>query len=347
MIYIILVLSIVLLGVSARKSSGFLDMDSTNAIRGFAMVIIFLHHIMNRVGYLPYLQVLASSGYICTGIFFFLSGYGNLLSLKRQTVLEAKWLKKRLVPLYSVFFVFYVIRSIGFVILNNMGLYSFNVTFLKIIKELCTLTTPDGINWFPKIIFISFILYYLIYKYIKNDNVKLLVLFLIISAYIVGGYVCHLPTYWYNSVFCFFVGAFVGKYKETISKYISETPTVNKILLFVVNMILFCVSFLLLRGRTIFQIIPCVLASLLCVTTLNVVNFKTKLLSYVGKNSFEFYITHVSMLAILYAFSTDTNVLTISLFVVSVLLVWAYLFFKNMVIMKRHNDFQSKRIVNQ
>lgn len=347
MIYIILVFSIVLLSVSARKTSGFLDMDSTNAIRGFAMIIIFLHHIMNRVGYLPYVKILGFSGYICTGIFFFLSGYGNLLSLKRQTVLQTKWLKKRLIPLYSAFLVFYVIRSIGFVILNNMELYSFNVTFIKIILELCTLTTPDSINWFPKIIFISFIVYYLIFKFIKNDNIKLFVLFLIISAYIVGGYAFHLPTYWYNSVFCFFVGAFVGKYKETISKYITETPLVNRILFFVVNIILFGASFLLLKGRVILQIIPCVLASLLCVTTLNVVNFKSKLFSYVGKNSFEFYISHVSMLAILYAFSTDTNVLTISLFIVSVLLVWIYLFFKNMVIKKINNDFQSKRIVNQ
>ena len=62
--------------------------ESTYSLRGLCMILIVLHHIYqytaSRYGVsypLPLVIILQSLGYLSTGVFFLLSGYGQLIYL--------------------------------------------------------------------------------------------------------------------------------------------------------------------------------------------------------------------------------------------------------------------------
>ena len=58
-----------------------LGRESTASLRGLAMLLIILHHIHNRFGF--YSPILTQVGYLTTGVFFFVSGYGNMFSINK------------------------------------------------------------------------------------------------------------------------------------------------------------------------------------------------------------------------------------------------------------------------
>ena len=88
----------ILLGLFLSRSTAiddadaFFCKDSTSSLRGLAMLGIILHHIHNELQYGSFL--LSSVGYLSTGLFFFISGYGNSLSLKKKPSRHIQLVKK-------------------------------------------------------------------------------------------------------------------------------------------------------------------------------------------------------------------------------------------------------------
>lgn len=59
-----------------------LERSRTYNLRGICMLMIMFHHINNKLGHV--FSFMNGWGYIATGIFLFLSGFGLFVSLKKR-----------------------------------------------------------------------------------------------------------------------------------------------------------------------------------------------------------------------------------------------------------------------
>lgn len=265
----------------------FISKDSTLQIRGILMLLIMFHHILNTVGYpkdtIALNYIIRYSGYLSTSIFFFLSGYGNWMSLSKTNDLDFKWLPKRILPLYSIFIPCFFISWIYYGH-KARTLFRFAVFSL-----------PDAINWFPKIIMLCFVLLFITWKLPNKKSTMLLSLFGSISIYVIVCVILKVDAFWYNSVLCFPLGCLIAEYKE----YIQSTSMIKTTILFFVDLIMFVLVFALYGTKPTIQILLGLMISIASAYVCTVVNIKSKLLRYFGKHSFELYLIHVSLMKIL------------------------------------------------
>lgn len=92
-----------------RNPYALLDKNYTYALRGLAMLLIIFHHVYCHTtlchDYIPHFfcRVLGFGGFLGTGIFFLLSGYGIYFSLKKNDIVSFAWLYKNLLKLLKPF----------------------------------------------------------------------------------------------------------------------------------------------------------------------------------------------------------------------------------------------------
>ena len=93
--------------------------ESTYSLRGICMLLIVLHHIYqytaSRYGVtypMPLAIILQSLGYLATGVFFLLSGYGLTFSMKRSEPISLSYSVKQLLKIYKPFLFIWII-SVG------------------------------------------------------------------------------------------------------------------------------------------------------------------------------------------------------------------------------------------
>lgn len=72
------------LEVRDNKSGQCMNRDTSSALKGFAMLVIMLHHVHNEVGYNSF--TIAVLGFLMTSFYFFMSGYGNTKSLMYRKI---------------------------------------------------------------------------------------------------------------------------------------------------------------------------------------------------------------------------------------------------------------------
>lgn len=104
----------------------FCSKNNTYEVRGLCMLLILFHHIyvqLIQMGCcIPYVSILLSpGGYLGTGLFFFMSGYGLYHSMAFKEILPASYLWKRLLKMWSVFIVAYMLTSIPMMLNNEFG----------------------------------------------------------------------------------------------------------------------------------------------------------------------------------------------------------------------------------
>ena len=162
-IMVILLIAFFAISKSIKNENLVFDRDSTATIRGLAMIGIILHHIHNRLTFSSLL--LASIGYLSTAIFFFISGYGNSLSINKKNP-NFRWILKKISKIYIPFFVIYWLYFI-----SNCIFYPEKIpAFREIIQDIFTISLPNEVSWFPKIIVLCFILHFLSKKAFSNNK---------------------------------------------------------------------------------------------------------------------------------------------------------------------------------
>lgn len=106
--------------------TSFCDKSNTYEVRGLCMLLILFHHIyVQLLGMdvnVPYVWMfLAPGGYLGTGLFFFMSGYGLYYSMSSRKELPYSYLWKRLYKMYSVYVIAFVLAVFPLVLRNECG----------------------------------------------------------------------------------------------------------------------------------------------------------------------------------------------------------------------------------
>lgn len=304
----------------AKDEQGF-GRDTTATLRGLAMIGIVLHHIHNSLGYAS--PILSSIGYLATGLFFFISGYGNMLSINKRNEVKFEWIYKKILKIYIPFFVAYWVYYLCLTLMYADLRPSGRDTIIDIVS----VSLPNQVSWFPKIILLCFMVHWIAKKLFNNvllqNGFILSALLIYIAIMLKIGY----DDYWYNSVLCYPVGCIFAKpiVFDKLLGYLKD----KKILSFIFFWLLFGVALLIPRKILGIRFWCPVFFSLGCYYFSYIFKVKTTLLSWVGNNSFEFYLFHIVSLQVL-ANLIDINkyIYALLVLVVSFALVYAYLFVK-------------------
>ncbi len=177
-----LCLLLFLWGISFAKKGQFhtdyLDRDVTMSMRGLAAVGVILHHISQEEVFQTAgeIRIFLNAGYMYVAIFFFLSGYGLLKSYDSKPGYMDGFLKKRLPVIVIPFYVSIVFYGIYNIISGN------HLEPLQWVTNIIGITMMNEYAWFPIILTILYIAFYLIFKRNRSRTRKLVYMLIVILA---------------------------------------------------------------------------------------------------------------------------------------------------------------------
>lgn len=179
------------------------DKKRTYSCRGVCMLMIIIHHIILIYGDHYFLKYTVSWGYLGTGMFFLLSGFGLFMSLKKKESLGFVWLldkmKKMMLPFFFAFTA-YIICSL---ILER------EVSWFSILTNLSQLSIPNTTSWFLKAIIGLYIITYLTFRIQCTLKTKVVAISLTTIAFFIFA-IFYMSPEWYWSIINFPLGMIIA-----------------------------------------------------------------------------------------------------------------------------------------
>lgn len=269
-------------------SQNFLNKTYTDSIKGLAMLSIVIGHIVqmlipsNFLFYKQLLFFLCQINIIFVGCFFFFSGYGNYLSVKKIDSIQGKLLKI-FSKIYRIYFVFggALILYILLYSLFHSG-YSF-VNISNFFYFISTITIPGLTMWYLKVqvfLYLLFMISVLFFKYSDLISFVFVVISIILAIFF------KIPPLWWQTILCFPLGIFVAHHLSLFKK--NSNP---KIKIIIVLLVIFSVL-LFFSPNTISRIIMALSGASLVVLISYFSSPKNAVLEFLGKNSIQLYIYH-------------------------------------------------------
>lgn len=207
----------------------FLNRDYTCLLRGICMIMIVVSHTANEFTELL-IQYHLNSIWICgkfaTGIFFFLSGYGLTLSIKRNKVDSVYIFRhiRNLIYPYFIFWLFYFLTGLCVGRFSSGNIPYIDFLFLKM---------PNADTWFFRTIFGVYIVYFAMARFIKPFAdiciAVIIILYVFVLAYL------GVSSWWWNTILCFPVGILYANYSHILAKSASIKSLLFIICLFIIS----------------------------------------------------------------------------------------------------------------
>ena len=309
--YIYFLLPILLL----KFNKSYFGVKSTSCIKGFLAVGIIFHHI-SQLSHDE--SIFQNIGYYIVGIFFVISGYGLFHQLKNRENYLSGFLGRRLlkiiIPFVVVSFIYIVYR-------------------LKFIKETIGEMAIQNIHgtpfifngWFVYTIILFYLFFYISFKYIKNETLAILFIFILINAYILCAKFLEFGVWWTYSSFTFILGIILAKHKNKFDKIVSH-DRFRLVYIFAVTPILYVAIsynnlYALLHLRSsyahdLFANINCLIIVFLLIVLITRLQFaNSKILKFLGIISFEIYMIHGLFINIYTHIFSDMISMSVVLFV--------------------------------
>ena len=147
----------------------FMDLEVTKAVRGIAAIGVILHHISQEQDFQEtgVMSLFVNIGFLFVAIFFFCSGYGLVKSLKTKPDYFKGFFRRRLTVLVIPYYVSIVLYTIFY--------FATGTRFAPVqwITNTLGVTLVNSYCWYVIVLAILYVVFYLVYKKIKNDKVRL------------------------------------------------------------------------------------------------------------------------------------------------------------------------------
>ena len=323
-------------GFSGRgdTSKDHLDLTQIRMIRASACICVVLHHLTQQAtGYgfsvKEPVTILNFCGILFTSLFFFFSGYGLLTKIRSPEGGEhgkaspdkspgylTGFLRKRLPAVLIPFW----LANLLWLLLGHF-VFGIRETWPEILKDLSGITLRNPNGWFIIEIVIFYILFYAIFRLIRNQDAALAILCLAVGLLILYSFrQGHDPEgskaawfhgeWWFNSTIMFPFGMLFARFRSRIVSFCSRHyPAVlgAAALLFAAA---FCVSVYMVlcygyyyppnaigsrNGKLLTllaQMAACLTFTALILLLQMRITFHSAVLSYVGGISLELYLVH-------------------------------------------------------
>ncbi len=202
----------------------FLSLSTSKMLLGFFSVLIVFHHLVQQSGgnEAGILFLLEDFGVGFVGVFFFFSGFGLYESMKKKEGYIRGFLKKRLpsvlIPFYTVIAVFLAYFLPQTEKIETKELIGW-ITGWKLI---------NSHMWYIVEIVFLYIIFYLLFRWIKNRKISVALLFAAVIALVVWSLRrCHGDAWfqgewWYNTTLLFPIGVLFAEHRDNLVYYMKR-----------------------------------------------------------------------------------------------------------------------------
>ena len=203
-------------------------------LKAAACLFIMLHHLVQRTSSYGWIDkgpinIFNDFGYLFTAVFFFFSGFGLIFSVISNDRYLDTFLIKRL-P--TVLIPFWLVNLLN--ILVNRFVYNRKEGVIEILKDFFGILLIDGNGWFIIEIVVIYLMFYIIFRLIKNQDLALLILsiavLLIIPYALSRGHdtdgmlknTWFRGEWWFISTVTFIFGMLYGRFQEEMDAFFKK-----------------------------------------------------------------------------------------------------------------------------
>lgn len=202
------------------------SLSVSKGIQGFFALLIILHHVYTfldtRGIHMYQLRSVENIGVLLIGFFFFCSGYGLIVSLHtKDRYLKGFLVKRVLIVLVPFFICNYAYLSVELLLGSRFRLSELIATFFGVLLL-------NSQMWFAVECMLLYLLFYLLFSYVKNEKHCIMVIVITIMVMTVLGMVnsqgndfCNWfwGEWWYNTTLLFPIGMIVAEKKDTLKDF--------------------------------------------------------------------------------------------------------------------------------
>ncbi len=208
----------------------FLCLDQAKMIQALACIGIIIHHVTQQItvyGLRPRgpVTIFSYIGFLFSGLFFFFSGYGLIASLESKPGYLSNFLQKRLT---AVLLPFWIVNLC--IVLANHFIYGVRVSITDALFNVFGITLINGNGWFIVEIVILYLIFYVLFSFVKNRDAALLLMCLCTFAIIFYGFLqgqdpmgsqshWFKGEWWFNSTVTFAFGLIFARFKRSIEAF--------------------------------------------------------------------------------------------------------------------------------
>lgn len=224
-----------------------------------------------------------NTGFLCTALFFFLSGYGVYESAKKRGGYFEHYISKKVITILVPYW-----------IINIAYLAADYATSGAIdLRNLCISSVWPVYNraaWYVISVFIVYFFMYFTMHLLKLKHTKMYIAMAgLLIVYTVVFYLLKCGSQWFVSTFAVLFGILFSDYKEKILRKSNLLLEVAVFTLLYVGM-LWRRDYVPYSGKAIIKIILSLIAPLIVVTIMEKRRVETKWLNYIGAASYEIYL---------------------------------------------------------
>lgn len=255
------------------------DAQRTLPLRGVAALAVVVHHVALNTPKAPVINQFLVMGTLAVSFFFFLSGYGLMISyIKKGEKYLSGFLRHRYARLLPPF----LIAAIGYEIFKSTQEGHSTLSSFTAIAHGGTIL-PD--SWFVLVIIVYYLFFYVVAKLLRSKVGIVVGLWVVSAIYIALIYSFGWDDYWYKTVCTFNLGTTYALIENKIKGFfavhpISLTYTALVIALMIVGCLLLPVMLPICFLLPVFVV--------LAVYAMGV--YRSRVLVFVGTISYEIYI---------------------------------------------------------
>lgn len=266
--------------------------DSTDCVNGIFVVLVFLSHFFGYVVH-PHpvdklyriFQGAFGQGIVCS--FLFYSGYGTYESLRRDRAgYTHKLLRVKFPKLLVRFDICVMLFAVTQLAIGN------SVSAIDILFALSTLGGFGNSNWYVTYMLIAYVITWGAFSVLKNDAKALLVITVGMAVYAAAAFVILRGDrgQYYATSLVFPMGMGWSMFREKIEPAVKKHWFALIVLASVLYAAARCMKMLPLVPDVIYYNIAFMLFAAMSILLTFKVSFKNRIIAYLGKNVFLFYI---------------------------------------------------------
>nr|CBX28906.1 hypothetical protein N47_B20520 [uncultured Desulfobacterium sp.] len=275
----------------------FFDIPTTTSLRGVAVLFLLFGHL--SIMCLQHQMFFNIGGYWAVIIFLFISGYGLYQSYQLTNAKAGFW-KTRILKLYIPLWITLAL----FIILDDV-LINLHHPLLEIILNFLgfhlngILVRVNAVAWFVEYVMVLYFIFWIVSKLPFSEELKLIVLFcLCFSVYAIIRLtpIRNYHSIWLQYTIVFPTGVLFGKYRSVIRTFL-PSKTRNRLFLIVPIFISIVVFYgwneiVPIRSSDVFRPIALILPLVLVSALIEMVNYQSAFLLFLGSYSYEIYLLH-------------------------------------------------------
>ncbi len=217
-----------------------LSLKVSKGLLGFCAAAIMLHHMSQTIYFAKedpgILLFMVDIGVCFVGMFFFFSGYGLYSSLRDKPDYLKGFLRHRLPAILIPFYI------CNFAFIIGSCLWGFKMEGKELLPYLTGVILMNNQMWYVVEIFFLYLLFYLVFRLVKNRDAACLVygvcVVLLIAGSLFLGHDTKTPTqglwfhgeWWYNTTFLMFVGVLFARWEKQLLGFFRKFYGISLIL---------------------------------------------------------------------------------------------------------------------